>query len=132
MNCKTINICTTLRFIIYSHLIPGVRHHGTAEECENFRRLPDSHSALLFPLLYNRSFFFANGSNLPPSVPPGFGLNCVSLQGISVPAVSPEFVCIKGSIMIDKSAFVEGSQHWVPNTVPKADSLLDKLFYWIY
>jgi hypothetical protein len=33
---------------------------------------------------------------------------------------------------IDKSAFVEDSQHWTPNAVPRNDSLLDKLFYWTY
>ena len=39
---------------------------------------------------------------------------------------------IRGSLHLDKSAFVDNSQHWVPNFVPQNNSLLDKLFYWEY
>jgi len=60
------------------------------------------------------------------------GVHVIPLQGIAVPAAIHELPYIKGSMAMDKSAFVENSRHWVPNAVPKNDSLLDKLFYWIY
>jgi len=60
------------------------------------------------------------------------GVHIIPLQGIAVPAAMHELAYINGSMAIDKSAFVEASQHWVPNSVPKSDSLLDKLFYWTY
>jgi len=60
------------------------------------------------------------------------GLHVIPLQGIAVPASSHELAYIRGSMAIDKSAFVEDSLHWVPNAVPQSDSLLDKLFYWTY
>jgi len=60
------------------------------------------------------------------------GVHVIPLQGIAVPAAMHELAYIKGSMAIDKSAFVENSEHWAPNAVPKNDSLLDKLFYWIY
>jgi len=60
------------------------------------------------------------------------GVHVIPLQGIAVPAARHELAYIRGSMAIDKSAFVEDSQHWVPNAVPKNDSLLDKLFYWTY
>jgi hypothetical protein len=60
------------------------------------------------------------------------GVHVIPLQGIAVPAARHELAYIKGSMAIDKSTFVEDSEHWAPNAVPKSDSLLDKLFYWIY
>ena len=60
------------------------------------------------------------------------GIHVIPLQGIAVPAAMHELAYIKGSMAIDKSAFVEDSMHWVPNSVPQSDSLLDKLFYWTY
>jgi hypothetical protein len=60
------------------------------------------------------------------------GVHVIPLQGIAVPAAMHELAYIRGSMAIDKSAFVEDSQHWVPNAVPQSDSLLDKLFYWTY
>jgi len=60
------------------------------------------------------------------------GVHVIPLQGIAVPAAMHELPYIKGSMSIDKSAFVENSRHWVPNMGPQSDSLLDKLFYWIY
>jgi hypothetical protein len=60
------------------------------------------------------------------------GLHVIPLQGIAVPASSHELAYVRGSMSIDKSAFVENSLHWVPNAVPQNDSLLDKLFYWTY
>jgi len=60
------------------------------------------------------------------------GVHVIPLQGISVPASSHELAYVRGSMAIDKSAFVENSLHWVPNAVPQNDSLLDKLFYWTY
>jgi hypothetical protein len=60
------------------------------------------------------------------------GVHVIPLQGISVPASSHELAYVRGSMAIDKSAFVEDSLHWVPNAVPQSDSLLDKLFYWTY
>jgi hypothetical protein len=60
------------------------------------------------------------------------GVHVIPLQGIAVPAARHELAYIKGSMAIDKSAFVEDSEHWAPNAIPKNDSLLDKLFYWIY
>jgi hypothetical protein len=60
------------------------------------------------------------------------GVHVIPLQGIAVPAAIHELPYIKGSMSMDKSAFVENSSHWVPNAVPRSDSLLDKLFYWIY
>lgn len=59
-------------------------------------------------------------------------VHVIPLQGIAVPAATHELAYIKGSMSMDKSAFVENSRHWVPNRVPQNDSLLDKLFYWIY
>ena len=60
------------------------------------------------------------------------GVHVIPLQGIAVPASSHELAYVRGSMAIDKSAFVEDSLHWVPNAVPQRDSLLDKLFYWVY
>jgi hypothetical protein len=60
------------------------------------------------------------------------GVHVIPLQGIAVPAARHELAYIRGSMAIDKSAFVEDSEHWVPNAVPRNDSLLDKLFYWTY
>jgi len=60
------------------------------------------------------------------------GVHVIPLQGMAVPAALHELAYIKGSMTIDKSAFVEASQHWVPNSVPQGSSLLDKLFYWTY
>jgi len=60
------------------------------------------------------------------------GVHVIPLQGIAVPAARHELAYIRGSMAIDKSAFVEDSEHWAPNAVPKNDSLLDKLFYWTY
>jgi len=60
------------------------------------------------------------------------GIHVIPLQGMTVPAALHELAYIKGSMAIDKNAFVENSQHWVPNSTPKGDSLLDKLFYWTY
>jgi len=60
------------------------------------------------------------------------GIHFIPLQGIAVPAATHELAYFRGSMSIDKSAFVEDSEHWVPNAVPKNSSLLDKLFYWTY
>jgi len=60
------------------------------------------------------------------------GIHVIPLQGIAVPASSHELAYVRGSMAIDKSSFVENSQHWVPNAIPQNDSLLDKLFYWTY
>jgi hypothetical protein len=60
------------------------------------------------------------------------GVHFMPLQGVAVPATSHELAYIKDSMAIDKNAFVEDSQHWAPNAIPKADSLLDKLFYWTF
>ena len=60
------------------------------------------------------------------------GIHLIPLQGIAVPASMHELAYVRGSMAIDKSAFVENSRHWVPNSVPQEQSLLDKLFYWIY
>jgi hypothetical protein len=60
------------------------------------------------------------------------GVHVIPLQGIAVPSVIHELPYIKGSMSMTKSAFVEDSRHWVPNAVPQNDSLLDKLFYWVY
>jgi len=60
------------------------------------------------------------------------GVHVIPLQGINVPASSHELAYIKNSMAIDKSAFVTNSLHWVPNAVPQPNSLLDKLFYFIF
>ena len=60
------------------------------------------------------------------------GIHVIPLQGMAVPAAMHELAYVRGSITIDKSDFVENSRHWVPNAIPQNDSLLDKLFYWIY
>jgi hypothetical protein len=60
------------------------------------------------------------------------GVHVIPFQGIAVPAAKHELAYIRGSMAMDKSAFVEDSEHWVPNVPPKSDSLLDKLFYWTY
>jgi len=60
------------------------------------------------------------------------GVHLIPVQGIAVPAASHELAYVKDSMAIDKSAFVEDSLYWPPNLIPKEDSLLDKLFYWIY
>jgi len=60
------------------------------------------------------------------------GVHVIPLQGIAVPSASHELAYVRGSMAIDKSAFVENSQHWVPNSIPKSGSLLDKLFYWTF
>ncbi|MDR1803602.1 MAG: hypothetical protein LBQ94_08350 [Treponema sp.] len=60
------------------------------------------------------------------------GVHVIPLQGIAVPASSHELAYVRGSMSIDKSAFVENSLHWVPNATPQNDSLLDKLFYWSF
>jgi hypothetical protein len=58
------------------------------------------------------------------------GVHVIPLQSATVPAALHELAYVRGSMAIDKSAFVEDSEYWVPNFVPKSDSLLDKLFYW--
>ncbi|MDR0475333.1 MAG: hypothetical protein LBH43_16885 [Treponema sp.] len=60
------------------------------------------------------------------------GLHVIPLQGIAVPAAMHELAYVKGSKAIEKSSFVNDSKHWAPNSIPQSDSLLDKLFYWIY
>ena len=60
------------------------------------------------------------------------GVHIIPLQGNAIPAASHEPAYVKGSMAIDKSAFVENSLHWVPNYIPQSSSLLDKLFYWAY
>jgi hypothetical protein len=60
------------------------------------------------------------------------GVHVIPLQGIAVPASRHELAYVRGSMAIDKNAFVEDSQHWAPNAIPRNDSLLDKLFYWTY
>jgi hypothetical protein len=60
------------------------------------------------------------------------GVHVIPLQGIGVPASNHELAYIKNSMVIDKSAFVENSLHWVPNATLQGDSFLDKLFYWLY
>jgi hypothetical protein len=59
-------------------------------------------------------------------------VHVIPLMNVGVPAASHESAYIKGSMSLDKSDFVENSSHWVPNFIPKSDSLLDKLFYWAY
>jgi hypothetical protein len=60
------------------------------------------------------------------------GVHIIPLQGVAVPSSTHELAYIKGSMFVGKSAFVENSQHWVPNVTPQNDCFLDKLFYWIY
>jgi hypothetical protein len=60
------------------------------------------------------------------------GVHVIPLQGMATPASTHGSAYVRGNNGIDKSAFVETSEHWVPNNVPKSDSLLDKLFYWTY
>ena len=60
------------------------------------------------------------------------GVHVIPVQGIAVPAASHELAYVKDSMAIEKTDFVEDSQHWPPNLIPKEDSLLDKLFYWVY
>ena len=59
-------------------------------------------------------------------------VHVIPLQGIAVPASRHEPDYVRGSMSMNKSAFVENSSNWVPNFVPQNDSLLDKLFYWTY
>jgi hypothetical protein len=54
----------------------------------------------------------------------------ITAQGVPATGHSPDY--IRGSMSMTKSAFVENSTHWVPNSTPSAASLLDKLFYWQY
>jgi hypothetical protein len=58
------------------------------------------------------------------------GVHVIPLQAVAVPRASHEGEYIKGSMYLGKSAFVESSNHWVPNAVPQAGSFLDKLFYY--
>ena len=60
------------------------------------------------------------------------GVHAFPLMGAAVPATTHELAYIRGSMTLEKSAFVENSEHWVPNAIPKSDSLLDKLLYWTY
>jgi len=60
------------------------------------------------------------------------GVHLIPLMGISTPASAHDLLYIRSSPSNDKSAFVENSQHWVPNMVPQNGSFLDKLFYWAY
>jgi hypothetical protein len=60
------------------------------------------------------------------------GVHFIPIQVIAVPAALHELAYVRDSMAINKSAFVEDSEHWVPNAEPKSDSLLDKLFYWTY
>jgi hypothetical protein len=54
----------------------------------------------------------------------------ITAQGVPTTSHSPDY--IRGSMSMNKSAFVENSTHWVPNSTPSPASLLDKLFYWRY
>jgi len=58
------------------------------------------------------------------------GVHVIPLQGAAVPASIHEAAYVRGSMALDKSAFVENSLHWVPNLIPQSGSFLDKLFYW--
>ncbi|MCL2243639.1 MAG: clostripain-related cysteine peptidase [Treponema sp.] len=60
------------------------------------------------------------------------GVHVIPLQSAGVPSVSHESAYIRGSMVLDKSNFVNSSRNWVPNTVPQSNSLLDKLFYWAF
>jgi hypothetical protein len=60
------------------------------------------------------------------------GVYVAGLLGDIVPMTSHDAEYVKGSGSTERSAFVEASNSWVPNEIPKATSLLDKLFYWTY
>jgi len=60
------------------------------------------------------------------------GVHLIPLQGFAVPAARHHLSYIRGSPVIERSAFVQDSQHWVPNWTPQSNSFLDKLFYWIF
>ena len=60
------------------------------------------------------------------------GVHVIPIVGIGVPAATHELEYIRDSIAIDKNAFVQNSLHWVPNALPRSNSLLDKLFYWVF
>jgi len=57
------------------------------------------------------------------------GVHVISLENIGVPSATHDLAYIRGSKYLDKSSFVNDSQHWTPNAVPQNSSLLDKLFY---
>jgi len=60
------------------------------------------------------------------------GIYVIPLQNVGVPDSSHDLAYIRNSMHMDKSAFVNNSQNWVPNITPQSNSLLDKLFYWTY
>jgi len=60
------------------------------------------------------------------------GVHFIPVHGVAVPAAIHEQAYIRGSMSIDKGAFVENSTNWVPNFIPANDSFLDKMFYWVY
>jgi hypothetical protein len=57
------------------------------------------------------------------------GVHVIPLQDVGIPRPSHEEEYIQGSANPGKSAFVEASNHWVPHSLPRANSFLDKLFY---
>jgi len=62
---------------------------------------------------------------------PRIGIHFCTLLGPGVPAPRHEDAYIRGSMVMEKGAFVEAQDnYWAPNTIPRSDSLLDKLFYW--
>jgi hypothetical protein len=60
------------------------------------------------------------------------GVYVIGLLSDTVPMASHDTGYVKGSNNTETSAFVEASNSWAPNKVPKATSFLDKLFYWSY
>ena len=58
------------------------------------------------------------------------GVFVIPIIGIATPGTTHDEAYIRGSGDLNKSAFVEDSTGWVPNTTLQSSSLLDKLFYW--
>jgi hypothetical protein len=64
-----------------------------------------------------------------PSENGQIGVYVIEILAQGLPTTSHSLDYIRGSTGRNKSAFVEKSAHWVPNVIPSAGSLLDKLFY---
>lgn len=64
--------------------------------------------------------------------PKGLGIFMAPLNGPVTPGTPHDPAYMKGSTSMSRSAFVEASEHWVPHATARADSFLDKMFYWVY
>lgn len=63
---------------------------------------------------------------------PTIAVNFIPFIASNTPSSTHDIAYIRGSGASNQSTFVKNSGNWVPQLVPSATSMLDKLFYWSY